>query len=155
MSNRKNTTIFILGFIAAFSILTALVLADSDEPYGVRTINEIQSSRPNVSAYIPANLTNVAAGNVTEITLYGISTTKAWAGYYGNITGTITLEDAAGYVFYNWTALEPKGEIYASINDTISWADISCFEFDGSAGNFDVDDAEGWFDSRPGNTGGL
>jgi hypothetical protein len=145
MNNRKNTTIFIVGFLAIFSLLTVLVFADSDVPYGVRNINVVTSSRPNLSSYPPANLTDVTAGNVTEVTLYGVSTTKAWAGYYGNITGTITLETSDGYVFYNWTATEPKGEIYASINSSITWANIVCFEFDGSNGNFNVDDAEGWF----------
>jgi len=145
MSNRKNTTIFILGFLAMVSLLTVIVLADSDAPYGVRTINEIASSRANLSRYPPANISNVMAGNVTEISMNGISTTKAWAGYYGNITGTITLENSDGNVFYNWTAVEPKGEIYASLNNSITWANIVCFEFDGSNGNFNVDDAEGWY----------
>lgn len=145
MSNQKNTTIFILGFIAAFSLLTVFVLADSDPPFGVREITEIGSSRPDLTTYPPDSLDNVAAGNVTELTMYGISTTKAWAGYYGNITGTITLETSDGYVFYNWTAAEPKGEIYASTVGAITWANIGCFLFDGSGGNFDVEAAEGWY----------
>ena len=145
MNKKKNSTILILGFLAIFSLMTVLVWADSDDPYGVRNINKGASSRSNTSSYPPANLTDVTAGNITEINLTGISTTKAWAGYYGEITGTITLENSDGYVFYNWTANEPKGEIYACTNDTITWSAISCFEFDGSAGNFDVDAAEAWY----------
>ncbi len=133
MNNRKNTTIFILGLLAVLSLMTVLVLADSDPPFGVRNINEIQSSRPNLVSY-PADSADIAAGNVTEVTLDGISTTKAWAGYYGNITGTITLETSDGYVFYNWTAIKPKGEIYAATVNAIDWTQIKCFDYAGGAG---------------------
>lgn len=144
MKKKINTTIFILGFLAVFSLLTVLVWADSDVPYGVRSINYIGSSRPNLSSYLPAN-TSAEAGNVTEINLTAIATTKAWQGYYGEISGILTLEDVYGYVFYNWTTLEPKGEIYASINNSVNWTGIRCFHHDGSNGNFDVDTAEGWY----------
>jgi len=154
MNNRKNTTIFILGLIAVFSLLTVLVLADSDPPFGVETITEIGSSRPDLTTYPPDSLDNVAAGNVTELTMYGISTTKAWAGYYGNITGTITLETSDGYVFYNWTAAEPKGEIYASTAGAITWTDIKCFLFDGTNG-FTVDAAEGWYGIQDDDADGI
>jgi hypothetical protein len=152
MNNRKNTTIFILGFIAAFSLLTALVYAASDYPYGVRTITPGISSRANTSAYEPATLVNVQAGNITEINLSGISTTKAWAGYYGEITGTITLEDSDGYVFYNWTALEPKGEIYASPNSTVAWASVGCFEY---GAGITLETAESWFGIEDDDSDGI
>lgn len=133
MNNRKNTTIFILAFVAVMSLMTVLVLADSDPPFGVQTINEIQSSRPDLTTYPPDSV-EITAGNVTEVNLYGISTTKAWAGYYGNITGTITLQTSDGYVFYNWTSIRPKGEIYAATVNSITWADIKCFDYAGGAG---------------------
>lgn len=144
MNKKKNTTIFILGFLAVFGLLTVLVWADSEYPYGVRNIGYVQSSRSNISRYLPAN-TSAEAGNVTELTLNAIGSTKSWAGFYGNITGTLTLETADGYVFYNWTTLEPKGEVYATINNSIAWATIRCWHFDGGNSNFDVDVAEGWY----------
>ncbi|MFH0869569.1 MAG: hypothetical protein V1866_00750 [archaeon] len=124
----------------------SFVLADSDVPYGVRSITYIQSSRPNVSSYPVPNIT-AEAGNVTELSLITIATTQAWQGYYGNISGIITLEDSYGYVFYNWTTQEPKGEIYASLNDTISWATIRCFNYSiGASGQtFDEQDVEDWY----------
>jgi hypothetical protein len=147
MSNRKNTTIFILGIFAALCLLTALVLADSDPPYGVKEVTYITSSRANSTSNIPANLTNVNAGNITEITISAISTTKSWAGYYGNITGTITLENSVGNVFYNWTSIEPKGNIFASTNTSIDWSQIRCFDWvvGGTGQTFDQQTAEDWF----------
>jgi hypothetical protein len=143
--NKKN---FLLMSIAFAIIMTAyLTLADSDVPYGIRTINYIDSSRPNLSSYLPDDI-EAEAGNVTEITLDAIATTKTWQGYYGNITGIITLEDAYGYVFYNWTSAEPKGEIYASINNSVTWLDIRCFDWEiGTTGqNIDMQHVEdNWF----------
>jgi hypothetical protein len=138
MKNRLNTTRLILGLIAILSALTVLVFADTDTPYGVRQIDLINSTRANLSTYGPDSI-DAAAGNVTEINLTAISTTKAWAGYYGNISGVLTLEDVYGYVFYNWTALEPKGEIYASVNNTITWANVVCYDF------ANVDSAEAYY----------
>ena len=124
-------------------LMTVLVWA-ADYPYGVRSIDNVSSSRPNLSSYPPAT-TQAEAGNVSQINLTAISTTKAWQGYFGEITGVLTLEDSDGYVFYNWSTNEPKGEIYAAINNSINWSEVTCFEHNGSEGNFDVDDAEDWF----------
>jgi len=54
------------------------------------------------------------------------------AGLLRDITGTIVLEDALGFTFYDWYAASPKGEIYASTNDTIQWiggSEVHCFNF--------------------------
>lgn len=69
------------------------------------------------------------AGNITEMDLTAFSTTQSWAGYYGNVTGTIQLADAEDHVLYNWSLTSPEGEVFASTNDTINWAYISCFNF--------------------------
>jgi hypothetical protein len=140
MNQKTRFGYLVIGLIALSAYLSVLVWADNDFPYGVREIQYIQSSRPNLSAYPPAS-TWAEAGNVTELSLTAISTTKTWQGYFGNITGTLTLEDSSGYVFYNWTALEPKGNIFASVNDTISWAGVVCFDWAGQAITVDTEEA--------------
>lgn len=72
------------------------------------------------------------AGNVSEIGVHGFSTTQAWQGYYGNVSGTIQLSDSSNNVLYNWTQANPKGEVYASTNSSITWVDIQCFNFSAS-----------------------
>jgi hypothetical protein len=142
--NKKS--FLIAAFVCTISLLAYFAAAESDVPYGIRTINYISSTRPNVSTYTPDD-TEAEAGNVTELTLDAIATTKSWQGYYGNITGIITLEDAYGYVFYNWTAAEPKGEVYASFNESVNWSNIKCFDWQigTTTQNFDMHDAEDWF----------
>jgi hypothetical protein len=69
------------------------------------------------------------AGNVTELLFNATSVTKTWQGYFGNITGYLTLQDAANNTMYDWSDAEPQGRIYASINSSIGWAYIHCFNF--------------------------
>lgn len=96
------------------------------EPFGVSNLTVEGSSRAAVD---PAQSVEAIAGNVTEINIEGFSVTQSWQGYFGNITGTLTLGDASDNVLYNWSLSSPKGEIYASTNDSISWSDIQCLNF--------------------------
>jgi len=61
--------------------------------------------------------------------MYTRSPTHAWQGYFGNITGDIVLEDALGFTFYDWYDALPKGEIYASTNQSVLWGSIHCFNY--------------------------
>ncbi len=115
----------VLGILAAISLLS-LYAAAIGEPTGPDTLNVIGTSRFTT---LSPNQTEAQAGNVTELTFTAQTATKAWQGFYGNISGTITLEDSSGNVFYDWTAAEPEGEIYASTNSTINWANVECFNF--------------------------
>ena len=96
---------------------------------GVNVTNII-SSKQNVTT--PGQI-EAMAGNITEIDMPGSSgTTQAWAGYYGNVSGTIQLADSSDNVMYNWSLLSPKGEIFASTNNSIVWNQIQCFNFTAS-----------------------
>ena len=128
----------LVAMVCAISLTAYFALADSDVPFGVRSIDYIQSSRADPLSHPPASM-DAAAGNVTEMDLIAIGTTKSWQGYYGNITGVITLEDSNGYVFYNWSAAEPKGEVYASVNGTVNWLNIRCFDWDIGATGQSID----------------
>ncbi|MFH1174214.1 MAG: hypothetical protein V1725_03720 [archaeon] len=117
-------------FLVAAVVLGAIgsVIAESTVPVTPTTLTHGDSSRFNVSNYPQLN-TTAEAGNITWLTIDAETQTMSWQGYWGNITGTIVLEDAAGYTFYNWTSLEPKGEVYATVNDTVNWTNIHCFNY--------------------------
>ncbi|OGJ21279.1 hypothetical protein A3K73_05490 [Candidatus Pacearchaeota archaeon RBG_13_36_9] len=68
------------------------------------------------------------AGNVTYMTVFGYSTTQSWQGYYGNVSGTIQLADSNDKVLYNWSALAPNGEVYATRAFDPNFAAISCVD---------------------------
>jgi hypothetical protein len=67
---------------------------------------------------------------VTELNIFGYSSTQSWQGYFGNVTGVIQLANGADKVMYNWSAASPRGEIYASTNGSgIIWQNIQCLNF--------------------------
>jgi hypothetical protein len=74
------------------------------------------------------------AGNVTLLSINDTRTTLRWQGYYGNVTGRITLEDGSGDRFYDWNIASPQGEIYASNKTSVSWTTIQCFNYSKAAG---------------------
>jgi len=94
-------------------------------PGGPDSLNVLGSQRGNESQ--DSVSIQAQAGNVTEVNINANSITKAWQGYYGNITGNIILTDASGDTFYNWSGLGSiSGEVYASRNDSIDWTSINC-----------------------------
>jgi hypothetical protein len=85
----------------------------------------INSSRGYVAN---PNSLEAQAGNVTEFNIYGVSITQAWQGYFGNVTGLITLGDVNNKTLYNWSVSNPVGEVYAA-RGIVTWSNIQCFNF--------------------------
>jgi hypothetical protein len=103
----------------------------------------------------PASI-SAFAGNVTEVNVFGYSTTQAWQGYFGNITGVIELTDNLNRTMYNWTQANPRGEVYASIDAAILWTNIQCFNFTANGTNCSADSANRGATSKCGlNESGL
>lgn len=118
--NRK--TLLFLTFLSTILLVAGVFAA----PSGVSSITGGASTTAQ-----PANPDSIDAyaGNITEVTITGTSTTQAWQGYAGNVTGTIQLADSGSHVLYNWSQVNPRGQIYASVNDSINWSDMQCFNF--------------------------
>lgn len=110
-----------LAFLAAF----AVSVFAQNVPLGPDTLDIVQTENSNITLY-PAPSINAEAGNVTELFIHGMTQTKSWQGFYGNVSGTIILEDSQGNRFYDWQAAEPQGEVYASVNQTITWTTVEC-----------------------------
>jgi len=94
----------------------------SDGPNGanvtVITSERAPSQSPgNHSAY---------AGNVTQLNLLGKTITQSWQGYFGNVSGVISLGDGNDNIFYNWSAASPSGEVYATRALDVNFATIGC-----------------------------
>jgi len=126
----KRLTTLILA-IEALALMAVFGIGIG-EPTGPDTLTFVQTSRFTTLA---PNQTEAQAGNLTELSIVAQASTKAWQGFYGNISGTITLEDSSGNVFYDWSAAEPEGEIYASTNQSVTWTNIRCFNFTNASQN--------------------
>ncbi len=75
------------------------------------------------------NSTNITAqgGNVTfiDLNLTG-QQSNIWQGFYGTVTGGITLSDGNNNTFYDWTIVSAVGEVLATRNIIPDWTIINC-----------------------------
>jgi hypothetical protein len=117
--------IFLLGifFLGSMGFVVAATLPTAP--------NSLTASAPSTfdqSAYGPRSVEAIA-GNITALVVTAIGQTKDWQGYYGNVSGSITLDDASNFTFYNWTSAEPRGQVYATLNSSIGWSGVNCFNY--------------------------
>jgi|APSaa5957512622_1039677.scaffolds.fasta_scaffold05201_5 hypothetical protein len=119
----KKNSLTIFSLIIITLSLTYLSLA---EPNGA-SVTPGASER---SSSGQASNHSALAGNMTELTIFaGGSDSQTWQGYYGNVSGGLTLGDSSNNVLYNWSVITPAGEVYASTNESIDWINIQCFNF--------------------------
>ena len=111
--------------------MTSLVWAA--DPTAPRSLTASGPSTFIPGSYAPQSV-NAIAGNITALAIEAVGQTRAWQGYHGNITGSITLDDALNFTFYNWSSAEPQGQIYATLNSSIAWSTIQCFNFSTTGG---------------------
>jgi hypothetical protein len=115
----QGKLLVVLGLILLLPTVFAL------EPSGAAVANGTSTTAPADTAY--GN--NAIAGNITELGISGFTTTQTWQGYFGNITGVIQLADSNDNVLYNWSQASPRGEVYASTNQSVQWLNIQCLNF--------------------------
>lgn len=113
--------ILIIGFVG-------FVRAEATEPTGPESVTRGTDERLNTSNW-PAQTVQAIAGNLTVLTITATSQTQTWQGYYGNISGTITLDDTNNFTMYDWALTEPQGEIYAANKSSVNWTGIKCFNY--------------------------
>ncbi len=120
--NRRNLSVifFILGLLVTSYIVSAA-------PTGPSNIIRGASQRAGLNS---TEKTQVAeAGNMTALKVNATSITARWQGFYGNITGEFTLDDASNNTLYNWLIVTVQGEIYASNGTNVAWSSIDCANF--------------------------
>ncbi len=120
------TGLFILALSIAYS-------AGNSFPEGPDSVDTINSTRQAPSAG-PVTI-QAEAGNVTQLKIINERATEAWQGYFGNITGNITLEDASDNLFYSWQLANPTGEVYAANYTTTDWASVYCINVSQNGSN--------------------
>jgi hypothetical protein len=86
----------------------------------------VVSGAPSRATPDTAGNTTAYAGNTTEITISGFTNTQHWQGFYGNVSGTLELANGAGNILYNWSNLDPQGEVYATSAFGVNFPTIMC-----------------------------
>jgi len=114
---KKLTVVFIVFIITALYAVTVYAAQGASLTVGPTT---------TAAATTPGNAT-AEGGNITEVNISVTSQTSVWQGFYGEVTGAITLEDSAGNVLFrfNQTGLAGTGEVYASRNSAVTFGSIA------------------------------
>lgn len=118
---RLEKRVMLLSVIALLAItIVGFALAD---PVATGTLTPTSSSRGTDAG---SGQLDAQGGNVTNVDIASTSITSKWAGFYGDITGVVSLENGGGAVFYNWTSASPTGQVYATRDSSPTWGSIAC-----------------------------
>ncbi len=141
----------IAGLLAIFSVL--LIGGALAAPSGATVASTLNSSWSGQSAESMA----AYGGNVSQMNVSTYQQTASWVGFWGNVTGGLTLRDAGGNSFYSWTVSSLTDSIvYACNETTITWSTIAKFnnsqaeDFYSDGGNDDWNDTFTLFENFTG-----
>jgi hypothetical protein len=129
MADNKSIRNFVI-LVASITIFFMLPHFISAVPQGPDTLN-ISASETKVLNTDPIAVA-AEAGNITPMIITGNRVTEAWAGYYGNLSGQIVLDDANNFTIYDWNFQSPSGEVYASNGSNVNWGSIYCMNVSGT-----------------------
>lgn len=87
----------------------------------------LSNSTSTAGATTPANRTD-DGGTVTTIVFETLQQVGSWKGYVGNVTGTLSLDDADSFTLYDWSlaGVSIQGEVYSTRNQSIDWPSVAC-----------------------------
>jgi hypothetical protein len=64
-------------------------------------------------------------GNITNTNLTATTQTSHWQGFWGVVSGSIALRDAAGRRMMNWSVASVSGNVFISNWSTLTWSGYS------------------------------
>lgn len=112
---------------AAFALLLALFLCGAyltfADPSGASIVSNETASQPTRTP----ESRNDSGGTITTIILSSIQQNNRWKAYVGNVSGYLSLDDAAGNTIYDWNVGgTASGELYVTRYASVSFANITC-----------------------------
>lgn len=151
----KAKEVSVLVFVIVLALLAFYTSADPGGPQIGVGSSERASTNDGVAV-------EAQAGNVTALTLNFSRITERWQGYYGNVTGTILLDDANDNSLYSWHVANPEGEVFAANGTVTSWSEVFCFNFSNNMSDgqnvvqrFNGTDVERTLGMNPGDADGV
>jgi hypothetical protein len=111
--------LFIILIVASIVSIFGQVIALPSGP----TLNYLSNtSAPTIST----NRSQDIKGTITTITLNLAQQDYKWKAYVGNVTGSLSLDNANSKSIYDWALTSITGEVYVSRASTVNWNNISC-----------------------------
>ncbi|RME31953.1 hypothetical protein D6789_01080 [Candidatus Woesearchaeota archaeon] len=116
----RSKTIVVVTFMFVIGILFASLAFAG--PTGGSTTTGAQDRGVNSSV---TTLTT-EGGNVTEVNVTGTQITTKWAGFYGQVSGSLQITDASSNVFYSWSVANVSGSVVYATNGTVNdWSNAN------------------------------
>jgi len=122
-----HTVVFILLFSFTLSLLLTLVTADPVGPTVIIYGNTTKGVTPGAIVNSTVNSTISPGGYIFTASLTSLQQNTRWKAYVGNVTGTLTLDDASDNTLFQWSLTAISGEVYATrAASTVNWTGINC-----------------------------
>jgi hypothetical protein len=107
--------------------LIEFAIADPTGPTVTVLGNSSKGSSPGTKINSSINGSLTPAGYIFTASLTALQQNTRWKAYVGNVTGTLTLDDANDNTLFEWTLSSISGEVYATrASTTINWSGINC-----------------------------
>ncbi len=118
MSNTKKLLTSLAFLIISMLVSAILVYGIPD---GATVVKGIAQTKPATSS----GSVVAQGGNITNVNLTATVQTNVWQGFFGEVTGSITLRDASFDQMYSWSLNGLTGEVFASRNSSIPWGSVA------------------------------
>lgn len=143
MNNKNNTAIGfflrhlsvaskIIGKLVSMRYLLLVLLIISAALFFVVQVSAAPAS-PQITYVRNSTYTSISAnrsvdekGTITVLTMTLSQQNYRWKAYVGNVSGTLSLDDATTSTIYDWSLATINGEVYVSRASSITWANVSC-----------------------------
>jgi hypothetical protein len=127
----KNEKVNTVCTILLVSVLISLVLISVDAvPIGPNILvlgNSTKIDAESTKVNSTVNGTISPGGYVFILRLTSEQKNTRWKGYVGNVSGTLTLDDADDQTLFQWTLSTVSGEVYATrASGLVNWSGINC-----------------------------
>jgi len=121
---RIIATLVVLAVLAFTSLHGAFA-----DPTGATILSNTTAGQPSSTA---GNRTD-AGGTITTLTISAVQQNNRWKAYVGNVSGRLSLDNAAGFTIYDWelSGGAIAGEVYVTRYSSITFSNLSC----GNVGN--------------------
>lgn len=108
--------------IAVLAIMLAILLIPtvSATPTGV----QLDIGTPTTKGFFASGVIGAQGGNNTNLNASSETQTEAWQGFFGEVAGNITLQDANGFSMYEW-ADAMAGTVFASRDSAVDFTSIA------------------------------
>jgi hypothetical protein len=116
-----NSKILLIFTILATFLAISFVIADPSGPDSGTIVSNVTKNSTNQYEV------NISGGYIATVNLSATIQNTRWKAFIGNVTGSFTLDNAAGSTIYDWSLASTTGEVFATRNaTTITWTNINC-----------------------------